>query len=136
NGGYLYGELESRVPGQLILPGRWRHIDKRIETGSGADSRYSKYAMAGHVTIGDGQTYERASFFVANNIASSGYSWYERDQWFWIYCRAAQGTQINWKVQAASSGDSFSTTTGSTVEDANGFYWHGIKVITDDLPVL
>src|SRR5690606_14854579 len=87
NGGYLYGELESRVPGQLILPGRWRHIDKRIETGSGADSRYSKYAMAGHVTIGDGQTYERASFFVANNIASSGYSWYERDQWFWIYCR-------------------------------------------------
>jgi hypothetical protein len=133
--GTLYSEAESRVPGQLILPGKVKQVDNRDRDGTIADCRYMPDDMAGVWTIGPSPaTHSKiAVAFTTSAFDPANLNIYM----FWLYARINQGDTLQCEIRNNSSGSPGSTvvTSGSItiLEDNEGFYWHGLDVAVGTL---
>lgn len=82
--GFLYGEVESRVPHQLILPGKLSFSDRRTIDGTTADCRYVPTLAQGFFTNIAGSVYgtdEYNGIYIPfHTPATLSYIWA-----FWVY---------------------------------------------------
>lgn len=120
NGGFLYGEAESRVPGQLILPQIVRQVDQRDINGTAADCRYMPDTIAGTVTVGaGGYTRVGIKFTTPANLYLTFTSHY-------IFARIPYGVRVKFAIYTDSSGPNtlVDSSNYDPPEDIKGFYWH------------
>lgn len=125
-GGFLYGEADSRVPGQLILPPFMRHqlTDQSTDMNIGVPDF--------EFTVGQGGYTELAQKFnthVSATVPSTTK--------FWIYASIPPGVTIYFTLYTEAGGEP-DTTIGSAVqytppEENLGFYWHGVDISTATL---
>lgn len=121
-GGFLYGELETRVPNQLILPPMVRIADTRIVTGGKADCRYTPEHTVGSDIVGAGGKAKVAMAFVTP--ASTGTSTVS----FHFYARIPFGTSVKISVFSDSAGSPNAQVGTFTITgdmDTKSFYWVG-----------
>lgn len=120
-GGFLYGELETRVPNQMLLPPLIRQVDTREVTGVIADCRYMPENMAGEITVGTGGHARVAmKFTTPNSIVGSPMQ-------FWIYANINPSIQVACTVYTDSGGPDTNVGSGTSAfyrEGTPGFYWH------------
>jgi hypothetical protein len=127
NGGFLYGEAESRVPSQLILPLKINQVDLLSVSGTGAftDCRYFPNATT-YQTIGASQTNTKQAIrFTTPTVVGSTVK-------VWVYCRATIGQVLTFEFFANNSnlptGAALASATVTVTEDAKGFAWHGVSI--------
>ncbi len=128
NGGFLYGEVESRVPGQLILPQLVKQVDRRDTDGSQSDCRYIPDEIAGFFEIGDpptAGTFNEIAVRITTPASFTGLPYY---LYLWFYgdfkdsatlCRGGTG--------ATPATDTSGTTEGIYAQAVNipGMSWKG-----------
>lgn len=126
-GGFLYGEAESRVPSQLILPMKINQVDlvSRSATGALADCGWFPNATT-YQTIGSGQTNTKQAIrFTTPTVVGSTVK-------VWVYCRASVGQVLTFEFFANSSnlptGAALASATVTVLEDTKGFAWHGVSI--------
>lgn len=124
-GGFLYGEVETRVPGQMILSPLVRQVDKRLKTSTIADCRYMPDDMASEVAVGAGGHVRVAMKFTTPASGTPS------NFMVWFYAQIAGTVQVAYEIWSDSSGPSakLSTTVNYTPpEDTFGWYWHGAAI--------
>jgi len=117
--GFMYGEVDSRAPNQIVLPPRLDLSDGRIEAGSITDVRYMPQSITNLLTVGT-PSVERVSVLIN---ASSSYSLTA----FWFYAQ----TQVNITVELYAvdgndlpTGSAIDSGTIQTVSDDYAFRWY------------
>lgn len=96
NGGFLYGEVESRVPGQLILPGLLTQTDTRTITSAKADCRYMPTSIAGYFT---GTVAARFTTPASFSTATQSRHMF----WFYGFCSGSSGFAVSVYTNVANS---------------------------------
>lgn len=121
-GGMLYSEAESKVPGQLILPQLIRLVGLTNNTNN--HNVFTTFDTP--VTVGVGQTVVRGAvgFFTgATTLASHKY---------WIYANIPIGTTLTFALYTNSGSflpNTLITSTTYTQPETNpGWYWHGVSL--------
>lgn len=99
--GFLYAELDSRVPHQLTLPPLLRLTDGRDQTDAAVDIRRQPGDKTGVLTAGSGSTYDRVAFYVD---AATGSPTYDLDR-LWIYARIPPNTTVTVAIYAVDGSD-------------------------------
>jgi hypothetical protein len=122
SGGFLYGEIETRVPNQVILPPLLQQCDTRTIASVKADCRYMPANVTGTVTVGAGGYAKVAmSFTTPNPLPAVGANYY-------FYARVNAGVSVTISTYSNNAGvpnaQLASVTTTGENPDQN-FYWYG-----------
>lgn len=131
-GGYLYGEVDSRVPNQLILPQAMNIYTPFVRDNSGDYKSWSLAPGQSNTTIA------RATYALANN---NYLAWqFDGDttagnnniSGVWIYGECADGTVIRADLYSNSTSDPGSTLANASLTVTNDYpgpQWHFIPVV-------
>jgi hypothetical protein len=129
SGGFLYGEAETRVPNQVILPPLLQQCDQRTIAGVKADCRYMPANMAGTHTLGDSGDYDRmaVSFTLPNPTNFGSGTAFTMA----VYAQIPVGVSVTIAIFSNSAGapnaSVVSTTMTGTAPDQL-FQWYGAAV--------
>jgi hypothetical protein len=133
--GTLYSEAESRVPGQLILPGIVKQVDNRVVANTIADCRYMPESMAGSWMIGDSPATHSKAAVAFTTPAAIHQSIYMA----WVWARIGEGVTLKCEIRNNSSGSPGSTVLSSAtlgiLENNEGWYWHGLGIAAHTLSI-
>jgi hypothetical protein len=141
NGGFLYGEVESRVPRQLILPQALQIYGKVQRTTTSGDYKGWSYSP-GQLTSAT----TRATYSLANNLylawqintdATGGeprtYDFFN----LWIYGECADATVLRADLYSTTATDpnaSIANASATITNDFPGPHWHKIALATTAQP--
>jgi hypothetical protein len=124
NGGFLYGEADSRVPRQLILPPLMKVVTTRDIDATMSDCQYTTETIVGTVTVGGvGNTIQRVAIpFITPGTV-------EAENTFAFFGSVGTGVGITMAVYSNSAGSPNvivgSADTHTVAEDTpGGFYWY------------
>lgn len=127
-GGFLYGEAESRVPGQLILPQRIRQLQR--EELAGVTGRTMAGDFPASITVSSTGTNRRAATAFDTGTTFSPLSTCK----MWIYANIPSGTDLTLAIYTNSGSDLPNTLVASATytppEENTGYYWHGTSFST------
>ena len=105
-GGFLFGETDSRVPKQLILPPLLCQTDQRTVNGTPADCRYMPETMAGNeVTVGPSAAVRRIAVqFTTPAFVDLESAEFLTKQGFFFYGKVPNGVEVRIAVYSNSAG--------------------------------
>jgi hypothetical protein len=128
SGGYLYGEIETRVPNQVILPPLLQQCDLRTINNTKSDCRYMPQSMAGTHTLGDSGDYDRmAVSFTTSNPYSPGIAFIHVA----VYAQIPLGVTATIAIYSNSAGAPNASIVAGTVTGTapdKTFQWYGVRV--------
>lgn len=141
NGGFLYGEVESRVPGQLILPGLLKQTDTRTITSAKADCRYMPTTVAGYIPMRINGTASIAKRIAIRFTTPAGFSVATQARhmfWFYAYADDNSGFLVSVYTNSANAPGTEVTSTSTTsdytgVPGGNDSRWFGAGVTVTNM---
>lgn len=122
--GVLYGESETRVPSQMILPPLLRQYDLRTKNATTADCRYMPEDMAGTITVGAGG-YAKVAF----QFHTSTTPGFDKPV-FWLYASIG-AINISFNIYTdVSNAPGVLAENGyyDSQQAGKGYYWHGFHI--------
>jgi hypothetical protein len=125
-GGFLYADIETRVPNQLILSPLIRQVDTRDLDGSISDARFMPDNMTGELTVGGTGTNSRVAISFRTPSSSTPATFP-----VWIYAQIESTVEVTFAIYT-NSGGAPNTLVGSAQtytppENTPGWYWHGVS---------
>jgi len=117
--GFLYGEVDSRVPNQLILPPALRLTDARDEVGSVTDIRYMPTSYPNTLTVGNSDV-QRVSIYIKADSSLNLTA-----LWFYASIRASITVEL-FAVDANKlpTGNVIDSATIAPVSNDHSFRWY------------
>jgi len=137
-GGFLFGETDSRVPKQLILPPLLCQTDQRTVNGTPADCRYMPETMAGNeVTVGPSAAVRRIAVqFTTPAFVDLESAEFLTKQGFFFYGKVPNGVEVRIAVYSNSAGAPNASVVADTFtayETAPTYYWWGVQLASASL---
>jgi len=123
-GGFLYGECETRYPGQVLLPRHLRFEMSDSATVHDADASW----IADELTIGTGQTYQKWAMKIGGGAGRTLSA-------IWVYLKN-NGQTFTIRLSgdtAGAPGTSITTCTVTSSSETPGYAWYKASTISQSI---
>lgn len=131
DGGYLYGDLETRIPKQIILGPKLFQTDQRQEFATTSDCRNQLAQLTHSITVGSGGVDRIAVQFTTPATSSLQNAAFLAAQSFWVYAYVPNGVTIRLSIYSDSAGTPNASLASATVvaDESNfNYYWWGAPI--------